>query len=223
MKAAFKRSVGFFVDQLLFGLVGAHFIHNSPNAQRVGDRWAGTMVVRLQALKPTARRTGGRFVLASVLGLAAVGAVNFLWYAGLIVHGARAAAADRIEILEVVPLADQRLGPGERANFSIQVRHELHSAYRGTVGLFVLDRERFVPVGDRIPFSRGDGTITLRKRLPIPARPTAPGSFVLSLGVGLYPALNDEAVSASAGYDLQMIACDSSRPDDLCVLRGLQN
>ena len=222
MKAAFKRSLGFLVDQLFFGLVGAHFIHNDPKAQRVGDSWAGTMVVRLHALEPTARRTGGRFVLASGLGLAAVGAVSLLWYAGLIVHGARAAAADRVEILEVVPLPDQQVRPGERANFSMRVRHDLQSAYRGTVGLFVLDREGFAPVGDRIWVSRGGGTVTLRKRLPVPAEATAPGSFVLNLGIGLYPALNEEAASADAGYDLQMIACDSE-PRELCVLRGLKH
>lgn len=221
LKAGFKRSLGFLVDQLFFGLVGAHAIYNDPQGQRLGDSWAGTMVVRLGALEPSARRNAGRFLGANTLGLVAAGVVAFAWNAGLIAYGARATADDRIEIVEVVPLPDQHLRPGRPAAFEIKLKHELRSAYRGTVALYVLDGEDYKPVAAPIRFSRGDGPITLTEQLPIPIEPTAPGSWVLRLGVEMYPALNHQAPSAGGGYDLQMLACDSA-PRELCVLRGLR-
>ena len=66
IRAGLKRSLGFLVDQIAFGLVGIHKILNSPLQQRVGDEWAHTVVVRSKALAPGSRRSGWRFVAATV-------------------------------------------------------------------------------------------------------------------------------------------------------------
>ena len=217
MLAALKRSLGFLVDQMFFGLVGAHFIHNDPKAQRLGDQWADTMVVRIDELEPSSRRSTGRLVLATVVGLAAAAGVAFLSFGAQVAYGARAAAADRVKILDVVLLPDQEPSPGGRANFAVRVRHDLSSVPRGTLGLLVLGEEDFTPTGGRTHVIRGGGTVTLRERLSVPSVPAAPGSFVVRLAVGLYPALNEEAPSAFDAYDVEMIACAHDEPNVLCV------
>ena len=73
-----RRSFAYFVDALFFGLVAYHKMAESPRRQRVGDRWGQTMVVRIGALDPSHRRSGLRFVAASLAGLVADGLIVFL-------------------------------------------------------------------------------------------------------------------------------------------------
>jgi uncharacterized RDD family membrane protein YckC len=61
-----KRSLGFLVDGLFFGAIGAHSMNESPEKQRVGDHWAKTRVVRRRSL-PHHLRTPSWRVLAGFL------------------------------------------------------------------------------------------------------------------------------------------------------------
>lgn len=46
VKAAFKRSLAFFVDSLFFGLIAWSHMKDSPEKKRIGDSWADTIVVK---------------------------------------------------------------------------------------------------------------------------------------------------------------------------------
>jgi uncharacterized RDD family membrane protein YckC len=76
--AALKRSLAFYVDSLFFGLLAAMRMADSPERQRIGDSWAGTVVVRIRALPPERRRSALRFVLAAAAGLTADAFVVFV-------------------------------------------------------------------------------------------------------------------------------------------------
>ena len=52
---ALKRNAARVVDGVFFYLVGFVVAKNNPNAQRIGDLWAKTMVVRSSDLKARAR------------------------------------------------------------------------------------------------------------------------------------------------------------------------
>lgn len=67
--AAAKRSLGYIVDSLFFGLIG-YFAMKEPPHQRNGDAWADTLVRKRRLLDPTNRRSGLRFI--AVLLLAAI-------------------------------------------------------------------------------------------------------------------------------------------------------
>jgi uncharacterized RDD family membrane protein YckC len=45
-----RRSLAFLFDALFFGAIAAGEMNNSPEKQRIGDRWAGTRVVRRRSL-----------------------------------------------------------------------------------------------------------------------------------------------------------------------------
>lgn len=72
-QAALIRSLGYFVDSFFFGLPAYQSMQNSSHNQRIGDKWANTLVVKAAAIPASAKRTGG---------LVAFGII-----AGLIVHG----------------------------------------------------------------------------------------------------------------------------------------
>lgn len=73
-----RRNVAYFVDAMFFGLVAYHKMAQSARSQRVGDQWGRTMVVRIRELDPSRRRSGPRFVGASLAGLVADGLIVFL-------------------------------------------------------------------------------------------------------------------------------------------------
>ena len=75
--AALKREMAFYVDSFFFGLVAIHSMKGSPRRQRIGDKWADTMVVKLADVPPSARRSGWRFVVVALAALVADGALLF--------------------------------------------------------------------------------------------------------------------------------------------------
>lgn len=81
VRAAAIRSFAYLIDSLFFGLVAYLQMNKSPQQQRHGDHWAGTLVVRLASLPagaPAAVRSpwGG-----IVMGCAADGALIVLSFA----------------------------------------------------------------------------------------------------------------------------------------------
>ena len=61
-----KRTLGFFVDALFFGAIAAGEMKDSPEKQRLGDRWADTRVVRRRSLPPELRPRRREFVAAMI-------------------------------------------------------------------------------------------------------------------------------------------------------------
>lgn len=59
------RSLAYYVDAILFGLVAYSVMSKSRWLQRLGDKWAGTVVVRAASLSPASR---GGVALGIVLG-----------------------------------------------------------------------------------------------------------------------------------------------------------
>lgn len=72
-QAAVIRSLAYFVDSFFFGLPAYNAMKSSSHNQRLGDKWANTIVAKAGALPPRAKRASG---------LVAVGIA-----AGLFVHG----------------------------------------------------------------------------------------------------------------------------------------
>lgn len=64
---AVVRNVAFYVDAFFFGLVGYHAMNSSEIAQRYGDRWGGTRVVRAKEM-PKRLDGMGRLVLGLCVG-----------------------------------------------------------------------------------------------------------------------------------------------------------
>jgi uncharacterized RDD family membrane protein YckC len=66
--SAARRTLAYYLDSLLLGFPAADAISASPLRQRAGDRWAHTLVVRLDS--PEARSGAGRvsFFAAAALG-----------------------------------------------------------------------------------------------------------------------------------------------------------
>ncbi len=70
-RGAFVRSCAFIVDSLVFGYVGYRSMKASSLAQRFGDRWGGTTVVRVRNYREAAR--GAVLVLLGLcMGMAAL-------------------------------------------------------------------------------------------------------------------------------------------------------
>lgn len=67
--AALRRTLAFYVDGLFFGLV-AYASMSPPLRQRVGDRWANTIVIRRSSLP--AERTDSTFRFSQALATAVV-------------------------------------------------------------------------------------------------------------------------------------------------------
>ena len=61
-----KRTLGFFIDALFFGAIAAGEMRDSPEKQRLGDRWANTRVVRLRSVPPELRPRRREFVAAMI-------------------------------------------------------------------------------------------------------------------------------------------------------------
>jgi hypothetical protein len=70
---ALIRSLAYFIDGLVFGLVGYLEMTKTLMEQRHGDRWAKTLVVRRAQVPEASKRPGLRFFLAIALGSAVWG------------------------------------------------------------------------------------------------------------------------------------------------------
>jgi len=64
LKAALIRSLAYLIDSLFFGLVANAAMQDSEMHQRLGDKWAGTVVCRRLDVPPTSLQGSGRFVMA---------------------------------------------------------------------------------------------------------------------------------------------------------------
>lgn len=67
---AMRRSLAYYWDALVFGLVALHSMERSALNQRYGDVWAKTVVVRTNHLPRTADQSAWRFVAGFSLGSA---------------------------------------------------------------------------------------------------------------------------------------------------------
>ena len=76
LAGAFVRQLAYPIDAFFFGLVAYRFMSSSRWEQRLGDRWGRTIVVRINSLPHSHRRSGLQFVLG--LGLGTIGAGTVL-------------------------------------------------------------------------------------------------------------------------------------------------
>jgi len=67
--SALIRSFAFLVDSLFFGLIAYSSMKASPLSQRLGDKWAKTVVVARSTLNPYQRPSGWKFVVAFLIGI----------------------------------------------------------------------------------------------------------------------------------------------------------
>jgi uncharacterized RDD family membrane protein YckC len=79
MKAAFIRSCAYFIDGIFFGLVAYENMKKSPLNQRLGDKWAGSVVVERTKLLQAQLPSGWKFIAAFVLAVVVDGFVAVLW------------------------------------------------------------------------------------------------------------------------------------------------
>lgn len=81
-----RRSLGFLVDALFFGAIAWGEMKDSPEKQRIGDRWANTRVVRRRTVRPEALPPTMLFVAAFIsaaevafLATIATQVLEYLW------------------------------------------------------------------------------------------------------------------------------------------------
>jgi len=68
LKQAFIRSLAYYFDGLVFGIVGYFEMTKTVMEQRHGDRWARTVVVRSSQVPPASKRSALWFVVAIGVG-----------------------------------------------------------------------------------------------------------------------------------------------------------
>ena len=83
LKQALIRSLAYFIDGLVFGLIGYLEMNKTLMEQRHGDHWAKTVVVRSSQVPETSKKPGLRIFLAIVLGSGAWLFSLFVAYVGL--------------------------------------------------------------------------------------------------------------------------------------------
>jgi uncharacterized RDD family membrane protein YckC len=217
---AFRRSLGFLIDQLFFGLVGAHKIMTSPRAQRVGDLWAGTVVVRLAALDPAARRSWPRLLAATgaaLMGGAALGAI----VVGMqVAHWARIAQRDQVEIVAVRPQPGAPLVGGQTARFSLTVSHTLRSARDGRLRFYVVHGDADFALQGTFNVQAGRGRTNLHGTARLPeSRPGYSDPPLPRFVVELYPARNEDSPSTGHAFELERHACPApvASPQQICI------
>lgn len=71
--SAFIRSLAFYIDALFFGIVAAASMRSSELQQRLGDKWAKTVVVERSIYNQYEWPSGWKFVLVFLLAMAADG------------------------------------------------------------------------------------------------------------------------------------------------------
>jgi uncharacterized RDD family membrane protein YckC len=70
LKQALKRSLAILVDSLFFGIPAAVSMSKSPKQQRIGDKWARTMVVKRRDIDGMVELNSGlRFIIAFLLAI----------------------------------------------------------------------------------------------------------------------------------------------------------
>lgn len=67
--AAWKRNLAYLADAFFFGLVGYLAMKKSPEKQRRGDEWAGTVVVKRNSAPPASLRPATRLAIAIPVAL----------------------------------------------------------------------------------------------------------------------------------------------------------
>ena len=82
--AAQGRQWVFFVDSILFGLVGAYAMSGNRREQRYGDQWCRTVVVRIRSAPQGVLRSDLRFFGALLLAGAVDGLVLLLPYCRIV-------------------------------------------------------------------------------------------------------------------------------------------
>lgn len=78
--AALGREAAYFVDSLFFGVPAYLSMKASPVRQRLGDKWAHTIVVRRRSLQPPQRRGTGRFAAATAAACLSYAVLSALAY-----------------------------------------------------------------------------------------------------------------------------------------------
>lgn len=64
-----KREILYFIDGFFFGLVALSSINGTALKQRLGDRWARTLVVRRSEVRPENLQPWGTFMVVSLMAL----------------------------------------------------------------------------------------------------------------------------------------------------------
>lgn len=62
--AALIREYSYYIDSLVFGIVGIIVMNNSPRNQRLGDKWGKTLVVKRRTLSDDQKGESSQFLLA---------------------------------------------------------------------------------------------------------------------------------------------------------------
>jgi len=68
--AALIRSMLFYIDQLIFGLIGYLIMKESPLHQRLGDKAAGTVVIKRSEVRSSETPSGCMMVIVPVVAVA---------------------------------------------------------------------------------------------------------------------------------------------------------
>ncbi len=76
--AALIRGLAFMIDQIFFGLVGYLSMKGSPLQQRLGDKWADTVVVKRLDVQNSEIPSGCMFIFVLLIGLAFDGILQVL-------------------------------------------------------------------------------------------------------------------------------------------------
>ncbi len=69
LKGALIRTLAYFLDSFLFGIVGYSSMQKSPINQRYGDVWGKTAVFKIKEMAPESQETTTRFILGLLLGV----------------------------------------------------------------------------------------------------------------------------------------------------------
>jgi len=75
--AGFRRELAFYVDSLFFGAVAWNKMQESLLSQRIGDKWAHTVVVHRKTVPPSRRPSVLRFLAGLALGVFGDSAIIF--------------------------------------------------------------------------------------------------------------------------------------------------
>jgi uncharacterized RDD family membrane protein YckC len=65
---AIIRELAYYIDAFFFGMVAWSSMKDSPRQQRLGDKWAGTLVVQASALPDTGRRSSAMLAVGILIG-----------------------------------------------------------------------------------------------------------------------------------------------------------
>lgn len=78
LKAAFIRSCAYFIDGFFFGLVAYENMRKSPLNQRLGDKWANSVVVERTKLSQVQLPPVWKFIMALILAVVVDGFIAVL-------------------------------------------------------------------------------------------------------------------------------------------------